>query len=107
MHDPRSSMGNTSAGYNHSRISVISGNSSAGYNQPLMNPDRSFTDLCFWLQSLHISDFCSRICAFLATTIHIPQSSMENSSMGTPTLVSTTDNINWLTIYESPLFVEN
>ena len=43
----------------------------------------------------------------LATTIHGSRQSMKNLSVGTPTLISTTGNNNWLTINESLPFVGN
>ena len=43
----------------------------------------------------------------LATTIHGSRQSMENLSVGTPILISTTGNNNWLTINESLPLVGN
>lgn len=49
----------------------------------------------------------TNLCILSYNHIHKPRLSMGNSSVGTPTLVSTTGSNNWLTIHKSPPFVKN
>ena len=102
----RSFVGNSSGGYNNSRISTARRNSSAGYNHSQTSivrsritafPDSSIGYSHSWISAIHSrKPFMIDLVLFGSRPF-----------MDTPTLVVTTDNINRLTIQELLLFMRN